>query len=72
MSVLEKEIKKLTTQIDSLKIKIDAAEKEIPQDRVYIVNLGQQLTATINERIELRKEKNILLQKSLSNGLINF
>ena len=45
----------LEDEIVVAKSKLEAAEKEVPPDRVYLVNLGQQLVASKNEIVELRK-----------------
>ena len=50
--ILEKEV---TAKIKILETKIDDAEKEVPRDRDYILELRKEI-------VELRKEKNILLQ----------
>ena len=48
------EISSVKVKIEALEIELAKAKEEIPQDRRYLINLGEQLT-------ELRKKENILL-----------
>jgi len=63
IAALKLKVGVLEDEIVVAKCKLEAAEKEVPPDRVYLVNLGQQLVASKNEIVELRKKENTLLEQ---------
>ena len=70
MLAINEEIADLKAEINVLQAKIAAREAEFPNDMAYIIELRRELVASKNELVasknvlvELRKEKNILLQR---------
>ena len=59
ISTVNEEIAVMKAKISELEERIAAAEKEVPRDREYILILRSEL-------VELRKEKNILLEQHKS------
>ena len=59
ISPVNEEIAVMKAKISELEERIAAAEKEVPRDREYILILRSEL-------VELRKEKNILLEQHKS------
>ena len=55
---LNEEIKKVSFKIEKLEIQIEAAEKEVPRDRDYIIELRKL-------ELELTKKENILRQEKI-------
>ena len=62
MSTVDEEIAAVKAKVSNLEGRITVAETRRCSEQ-YIINLGQQLVATKNELVELRKEKNILLKQ---------
>ena len=55
MSTISEEIEALKAKISIVEVRIESAERDVPRDREYIINLGQQLVELRKVEVELRK-----------------